>query len=107
MSGEGKDVDYKPKKKLDSTGVAEVRGPSRRQTRRVYYKEVEVLSSGGESEEAIVSESGFEGSVKTESEEPQLLPDTENIIVRKKGQVAMARESETSKLEKLMEMFLE
>ena len=107
MSGEGKDVDYKPKKKINSTGVAEGRGLSRRQTRKVYYREVEVLSSGGESEETIVTESDFEGSIKTEREEAQLLLDTENVVVRKKGNVEMASEQETSKLERLMEMLLE
>ena len=105
MSGEGKDKDYIPKKWIESTGAKEARGPSRRQTRRVYYKEVEVVSSG-ESEETILSESGFEGSVKVESEEPQQLPITERIV-RKREKSTMAKEQEPSKLETMMEMLLE
>ena len=105
MSGEGKDKDYIPKKRIESTNAKEARGPSRRQTRRVYYREVEVLSSG-ESEETILSESGFAGSLKVESEEPQQLHITETIAT-KRGRSKMAKEQEPSKLEQMMEMLLE
>ena len=105
MSREGRDEDYIPKKKIESTSAKEARGPSRRQTRRVYYREVEVLSSG-ESEETILSESGFAGSLKVESEEPQQLHITETIAT-KRGRSKMAKEQEPSKLEQMMEMLLE
>ena len=74
MSGEGRDKEYKPTKKPQQTETTTLRQSSRQTTRNVDYKEVEVISSGGESDQTAVSESGFEGSVKLEREGSDIQP---------------------------------
>ena len=66
MSGEERDRTYKPTKKAEQKDRTVQRQSGRRNTRRVDYTEVEVISSGCESEETVIeSESGI-GSVKLE-----------------------------------------
>ena len=67
MSREGRDTTYKPTKMSEMTDQPSTTQSGRRITRRVDYREVELLSSSGESE--VQSESGFSGSVKLESGE--------------------------------------
>ena len=94
-------------------------------TRKIDYKEVEVISSGGESDETVVSESGFEGSIKLEGEESEGLPRdnlwtpgtlrnrTETVtaqwnrLARTSSELAMAREAEQRGIEKMTELMLQ
>ena len=122
MSREGRDKEYKPTKKPEQTETTSTRQSSHRPTRKIDYKEVEVIISGGESDETVVSESGFEGSIKLEGEESKGLPRdslwtrgtrTETVtaqwnrLSRTSSELAMAREAEQSRIEKLMELMLQ
>ena len=128
MSIEKRDTTYKLTKKSETTDQPSTRQSGRRITRRVDYKEVELLSSSGESEETIVqSESGFSGSVKLKLGEQELeselrdnlwtpgtirsnavqVTDQLNRLAEVNSEIAMSRESERSGVEKLMEIIFQ
>ena len=54
MSKEGKDTTFKPIKKSEMTDQASTRQSGCRITRRVDYREVELLSLGGELERKLL-----------------------------------------------------
>ena len=100
MSREEKDFTYKPIKQIHQTGRERER-QSRRTTKRVNYREIEILSSGPESDGE--SESGF-GSIKLE---PSVEPlEVESIPKVHNKEIVMAREGEESNVSKLLEMMM-
>ena len=128
MSGEGRDTTYKPAKKHGATNSANTRQSNRRTTKRVDYEEVDIISSGGESEETTgQSESGFGSSVQSEKVEKEKEGDlrgalwtpgtlrcntvrvTEQLsrLAEASSVLVMAREEEKTEMEKIMEMMLE
>ena len=67
ISGEERDIPYKPNKKASRNTYIAKRQSSRTSSRRVDYTEQLTISSGEESDGTVInSESGFEGSVKLE-----------------------------------------
>ena len=67
MSGEERDIPYKPNKKASRNTSIAKRQSSRTSSRCVDYTEQLTISSGEESDGTVInSESGFEGSVKLE-----------------------------------------
>ena len=129
MSGEERDRTYKTKGRAEKTLRGTPRRTTTRTTGRIDYKETEVISSGSDSEETIVgSESGI-GSSKLEREDsvpllegdrdrnlwtPGTLTSRDNQVTEQLSRLAtvntdlaMARETEKSGLERVMEMMLQ